>query len=250
MSSPGYLRNSLPAVMEIQLRDTPSPEPAPQEPCETPYDELDPAARREEIANAITHGLGLVLSLIGLVALLRWAVMRGDRVHVATSAVFGISLVLTYAASTCFHSCRRSRLRRRLLIADHIAIFFLIAGTYTPFAFIFFEGTLRVVILTVVWAMALGGAVFKLFYTGRYRKLETAWYVAMGWLVLFTLKPLLAAAGAACLSFLAAGGLLYTGGVVFFLWERLPYNHAIWHGFVIAGSAFHYAAVVLYVLPA
>lgn len=203
----------------------------------------------EELANSLTHGIGLLLSTAGLIALIYLAFSRGSSAHMTSAWVFGGSLVGMYAASTLYHGARKLRLKRILRIVDHIAIFFLIAGSYTPFLLVHFEGLLQTVLLITIWALALIGTAFKLFFTGRFVLLSTSFYVLMGWLIVLALDPLLAVIPFECALWLLSGGLLYTGGVAFFIWERLPYNHAIWHLFVIGGSTCHYAAVVLYVMP-
>ncbi|NBC16481.1 MAG: hemolysin III family protein [Bacteroidetes bacterium] len=207
--------------------------------------------RAEAWANTLTHGVGLLLSLVGLGFILALA-LQGDGVHVVGGTVFGITLVLMYTASTLYHasvSSRRAKLQHLLHTLDHIAIYLLIAGTYTPFLLLYFDGGLLWTLLCLQWGIALAGAVFKLFFTGRFRVLSVLVYVAMGWMIVFAAKPLLEAAPVGCVAWMAAGGLCYTFGVVFYGWRQLPYNHAIWHLFVLAGSFCHYLAVVRYVLP-
>ncbi len=201
----------------------------------------------EEIANSVTHGLGLILSFAGLVILIQIA-MQAGLLHIVGSTVFGISLVLMYAASTLYHSFRTPRIKRILRIIDHIAIYYLIAGSYTPFLMLLFDGKWRWGLLLVVWGLALAGTIFKLFFTGRFERASTLLYVGMGWMVVAFGRPLLDAIPSGGLVLLLAGGLLYTGGVIFFMWERLPFNHAIWHLFVLGGSCCHYFAVTLYLL--
>ncbi len=202
----------------------------------------------EEMANSVTHGVGLALSLVGLAVLLFFA-SRGEWVHLIGSAVFGVTLVFMYTSSTLYHSFRVPRLKRLWRLIDHIAIYCLIAGTYTPFVLVFFGDTQGWMLLSLVWGVALFGVVFKIFFLGRFPVFSTLLYIAMGWLVILELDTLLAAVPTGGLWWLAAGGLAYTMGVAFFAWERLPYNHAIWHLFVLAGSACHYVAVVRYALP-
>lgn len=204
----------------------------------------------EEAANWLTHGLGLLLSLIGLFALVWPAITRGDLAHITSAWVFGGSLVFMYAASTLYHAFRDPRVKSILRIADHVAIYFLIAGSYTPFLLVHFEGRYQTTLLAAIWTLALVGTLFKLFFTGRFLRLSTSFYLLMGWLAMIALEPFLRALPAACVLWLLAGGLLYTGGVAFFLWEQLPFSHAIWHLFVMGGSTCHYTAVLLYVIPA
>lgn len=201
---------------------------------------------REEVASAVTHGAGLLLAVAGVPVLIVLGALRGSALHVTTYAVYGGSLVACYAASTLYHASQRPRLKHVLRIIDHAAIYLLIAGTYTPFVLLNLERPWSIVLLALVWAIALGGCVFKLFCVDRYEGFSTALYLLMGWLAVIAIKPFMAAVPLPALLWLLAGGLFYTGGVVFFLWERLPYNHAIWHLFVIAGSACHYVAILRY----
>ena len=202
--------------------------------------------RAEEWANSITHGVGAVLSVVGLFVLLAFAVARDEISLVVGSSIFGATLVFMYTASALYHGVRTPRVKRLLRIIDHVAIYLLIAGTYTPFALLYYDGGLLWTLLCLEWGIALAGSVFKIFFTGRFAKLSTAVYLAMGWIVVLAAKPLLASAPLGCIAWMAAGGLCYTGGVVFYAWERLPYNHAIWHLFVLAGSVCHYLALALY----
>ena len=200
----------------------------------------------EEWANSITHGIGVVLSVIGLPVLILSALTRGEVSLVAGSSIFGGSLVIMYAVSTLYHSFRKPRLKHILRIIDHSAIYLLIAGTYTPFVLLYFDGGWVWTLLCLEWGIAVVGIVFKLFFTGRFGVASTVVYMVMGWLAVVGLKPLLAAAPLGCVAWIAAGGLLYTGGVVFYAWRRLPFNHAIWHVFVLGGSVCHYLALALY----
>ena len=202
--------------------------------------------RAEEWANSITHGIGAVLSIIGLPVLIVMAVARGEISLLIGCSIFGGALVFMYAASTLYHSFQKPALKRILRIVDHSAIYLLIAGTYTPFALLYFDGGWGWALLCLEWGIALVGIVFKLFFTGRFGITSTIIYIAMGWLAVIVLEPLLAAAPLGCVAWMAAGGLCYTGGIVFYAWERLPYNHAIWHVFVLGGSLCHYLALALY----
>jgi hemolysin III len=204
---------------------------------------------REELANRLTHGLGALLSVVGLVLLVVFSARHGDAWHVVSTAVFGTTLVLLYTSSTWYHSVSDDRLRARLQKFDHAAIFLLIAGTYTPFELVTLRGPWGWSLFGIVWGLAIAGIVVKFWLAGRFRLLSTAIYLAMGWLVMIALKPLMAALPAGGLKLLVAGGLFYTGGAVFYLWKRLPYHHAIWHLCVLGGSACHWAAVFLHVVP-
>ena len=202
---------------------------------------------REEIASSITHGAGLVLAVAAAPVLVVLGGLRGGTVHVASFSIYGSSLVLCYAASTLYHAFQRPRLKHVFHILDHAAIYFLIAGTYTPIVLLSMNDPWGWTLLGGVWALALIGCVFKIFFVGRFHYLSTAIYVVMGWLVVLALEPFLASVPPAVFGWLLAGGVSYTAGVAFFVWERLPYNHAVWHLFVIGGSACHYAAMLIYV---
>lgn len=205
---------------------------------------LPAATRAEEWANSLTHGVGLVLSVIGLGVLL--VVAWGEISLVVGCSIFGGTLVFMYAASTLYHGLQHPSLKRLLRLLDHIAIYLLIAGTYTPFVLLYFDGGWVWTMLCLEWGIALAGIVYKLFFMGRHPIFSTTIYLAMGWLAVVGLDPLLSAAPPGCLLWMAAGGLCYTGGVAFYAWDRLPFNHAIWHLFVLAGSVCHYLALALY----
>lgn len=203
----------------------------------------------EELANAVTHGVGLVLSIVGWIGLLLLSGLAGDGWDLAASAVFGGTLVFLYTTSTVYHCVRTPRLKRTLRLLDHIAIFLLIAGTYTPFTLVLMREGWGWSVLALVWGLALAGLLFKLFSVHRFHPAATTLYLLMGWLgVLFT-DPMSAALPAGGLLLIAAGGLAYTVGTVFYGWHSLRYSHAVWHVFVLVGSICHYAAVVMYVLP-
>jgi hemolysin III len=204
----------------------------------------------EERANTITHGIGAVLSLIGGSSLIIFAARSGDAWRVVSAAVFGTALLLLYSASTVYHAVQQGQAKARLEILDHAAIYLLIAGTYTPFTLVDLRGPWGWSLFGVIWGLALLGVIAKLFLTGRFSRLSTLTYVAMGWLVVVALVPALRALPTSALVWLVAGGLLYTAGTFFFHCDRLPYAHAIWHLFVLAGSACHMAAVTTQVLPA
>lgn len=201
----------------------------------------------EEVAGAITHGVGLVLSIVGLVVMIN--ISAGDPWRFAGGVVFGSTLVLLYLSSTLYHSFSGPQTKSVLQIIDHSAIYLLIAGTYTPISLVTLHGTWGWSLLGVVWAMAIGGVVIKsVMRKNREHWISTALYLLMGWLVVVALGPLIRAMPTGGLVLLVAGGLCYTGGVAFFAWQKLKYNHAIWHLFVLAGSICHALAVILYVL--
>src|SRR6185369_16151129 len=204
----------------------------------------------EELANSITHGVGVALSVVGFVVLLVLSITQGSAWHIVGCSIFGITLILTYLASTLYHSLHRSSFRRVLQILDHSAIYLLIAGTYTPFTLINLRGFWGWTLFGLVWTLSLAGIIFKLLHGDRFKVVSTVGYVAMGWIAVIAIKPLFAAVPMAGILWLVAGGLCYTIGVIFFAWKRLPFSHAVWHLFVVAGSICHYFAVLFYVLPA
>ena len=204
----------------------------------------------EEFANSVTHGVGLGLSLAGLVVLIILTALRGTAWHVVSCTIYGSTLVILYAASTLYHSIQSPRAKRVLRIIDHGAIYLLIAGTYTPFTLVNLRGGLGWTLFGVVWGLAALGIVFKVFHVDRFPIASTLVYLSMGWLVVIAWKPMITLIPVGGIALIAAGGAAYTLGVFFFAANKIPYNHAIWHVFVLAGSIFHYVAVLLYVLPA
>lgn len=203
----------------------------------------------EELAHALTHGFGLIASAVGLVLLVVFAAQHGTVSHVVGFAIFGVTLVLLYAASTLYHSVRGEDRKRLFQKLDHAAIFLLIAGTYTPLMLSGVGGAWGWTLLAIVWGLAVAGVVSQLFMAGRFRVATTLAYVVLGWLIVVAMKPLIASVPASTLWLLLAGGLSYTVGVVFYLWKRLRYHHAVWHAFVLGGSTCHYLAVLMLVLP-
>ncbi|MFO7536388.1 MAG: hemolysin III family protein [Kiritimatiellia bacterium] len=211
--------------------------------------EARPYTKAEEFANSFTHGVGAVLSIVALVLLSTWAASRGNPWLIGSCTVYGITLTLLYLASTLYHGVRSPRAKRILKVVDHASIFLLIAGTYTPFLLGPLRGPWGWTLFGLVWGIALGGIVMKLFWTGRFRLLSTLLYLAMGWIVVIAFKPLVHNLPMGGLLLLAAGGLLYTLGTVFYLWKQLLFGHAIWHAFVLAASACHFFSILLYVIP-
>jgi hemolysin III len=204
---------------------------------------------REEIANAVTHGFGALLAIVGLAVLTSFAALHGDVWHITACAIFGAAMVLCYTASTLYHGIPIESAKQVLRALDHSSIFLLIAGTYTPFMLVNLRGPWGWSLLAVIWALAIGGIALRLTLRGRRHGIVVGLYIAMGWVVVVAVQPMLQHVALGGLALLAAGGLAYTGGVVFYKWKRLPYNHAIWHGFVLLGSALHFFAVLFYVIP-
>lgn len=205
----------------------------------------------EELVNTLTHGVGLVLSIAGFAVLLSLAIMRGGAWRIVSCAIYGSTLVCLYTASTLYHSSRSRRMKRILRVCDHSAIYLLIAGTYTPFLLVNLRGGWGWSLFGVVWGLAMAGILFKVWFVEHFSVLSTAVYLLMGWLAVLAIKPMVRSVPLSGFLWLLAGGVLYTMGVVFFAWKKVPHNHAIWHGFVLAGSACHYFAVLCSViLPA
>lgn len=199
---------------------------------------------REEFASAITHVVGAAAALLASIVLVVVAANGGTVWQVVSAIVFGIALLMLYSASALYHSSKGIVARTRFKVFDHCAIYVLIAGTYTPFTLIGLHGVLGWWLFGAVWALALAGVIFKLFYTGRFRLLSTAIYLAMGWLVIVAIKPVMAALDAWTFGWMIAGGAFYTLGTFFYHRESIRYSHAIWHLFCIGGSASHYVAVL------
>jgi hemolysin III len=205
--------------------------------------------KKEEIVNIATHGIGFLLSIAALVLLVVFASIYGDAWHIVSYSIYGTSLVILYLASTLFHWSTKPSRRLKLNIFDHASIYILIAGTYTPLLLVTLRGPWGWSLFGVVWGMAIIGIVLKFFFTGRFNKLSTLAYVIMGWVVIIALKPLIENLSTPGLIWLSIGGLSYSIGAIFFLLNKIPYNHAIFHFFVLGGSIAHFVTIFWYVLP-
>lgn len=205
-------------------------------------------SKREEIANAITHGLGVLLSVAVTSILLVFAVWKGTAVHIVSFAVFGGTMLALYTASTLVHAFPKGRVKDIFEIMDHAAIYLFIAGTYTPIVLIVVGGALGWTLFGVVWGLAISGVVFKVFFTKKFVVLSTLGYVAMGWLITFAFQDISANMPPAGIQLLVAGGIIYTLGSIFYVWRSFPFHHAVWHLFVLAGSVMHFL-MMFYVLP-
>jgi hemolysin III len=203
----------------------------------------------EEKINIISHAVGFILSIIALVLLVRHATRHGDVWHIVSFSIFGASLIILYAASSFYHSAKKSELRNRLNIIDHASIYVLIAGTYTPFTLVTLKGTIGWVIFGISWGLALTGIILKLFFTGKYNLMSTIMYVLMGWVIVFAIKPLMNNLPLEGLRWLVAGGISYTIGAILYGIKKIKFNHAIFHMFVLMGSFCHFMSVFFYVLP-
>lgn len=203
----------------------------------------------EEWLNSITHGIGALLSVIGTILLIMGASKVGDPWKIVSFSIFGASLILLYAASSIYHGTQHPRLRRLLQTFDHCAIFLLIAGTYTPFLLVNLRDSVGWILFAIIWSLAIGGIILKLVYQHRYELVRVGIYLAMGWLIVFASSDLAANLSSTALNLTIAGGVVYTLGVGFYLADRIPYMHAVWHLFVIGGSACHFSAIYVGVLP-
>lgn len=204
-------------------------------------------SKREELVNAVTHGLGIILGIIGLIILLQNDTELSPYSSISIW-IYGLSIIVLYAASTTYHVVTDATWKRRARILDHISIYYLIAGTYTPVCLISLLNSSGVWMFWTVWGIALFGTLLKLFFTGRFEKLSLLLYLFMGWVIVFDLTNVIHSFSAQGLWLLALGGAFYTIGTIFYAIHRIPYNHGIWHLFVLAGSIFHYFFVLLDVI--
>jgi hemolysin III len=205
--------------------------------------------KKEEIANAITHGIGALLSLVALIWLVVAASEYGTVWHVVSFSIYGAMMLLLYLSSTLVHSFPEGKVKDIFEICDHASIYLFIAGTYTPFLFIVVKGALGWTLFGIIWGLALVGVVFKLFFAKKFLYLSTLFYIIMGWLVVIAWKPLMAGLPDGGAVLLLIGGLLYTFGAIFYVWRGFPFHHAVWHIFVLAGTVTHFFGILFYVLP-
>jgi hemolysin III len=203
----------------------------------------------EEIAHSITHGIGIVLAIAALAILTSFAAVFGTARHIVGCSIFGATMIILYTASTLYHSLQNEKAKKVFRVFDHSAIFLLIAGTYTPFTLITLKGAWGWTLFGVVWGLAIIGIVLQTVSNMRFQVLSLVLYLAMGWIGIVAVRPMISLLPVSGLVFLAAGGLSYTLGVVFYVWERLPFNHAIWHVFVLGGSVSHFFAILFGVIP-
>ncbi|QQK75201.1 hemolysin III family protein [Salicibibacter cibarius] len=205
--------------------------------------------KKEEIANAVTHGIGSLLSIAALVLLIVYATHIGTPLHIVSVSIFGATMLLLYVCSTLVHSFPKGKAKNLFEILDHSSIYLFIAGTYTPVLFHALDGALSWALFGIIWGLAITGIVFKALFVKRFRVLSTLIYIVMGWIIVIAWGPLAAVVPTGGLVLLLIGGVFYTTGAFFYLWGRFPYHHAIWHIFVIAGSAAHFFAILFYVIP-
>jgi len=203
----------------------------------------------EEIANAVTHGIGAALSVVGLVYLVYKAAATGGAREITAVTVYGISLILLFTFSTLYHSLTPPRAKKVFRVFDHAAIYLLISGTYTPFLLICFDGFFGWSVFIGIWTLSISGILFEIFFIGRFRKFSTFLYILLGWISIFLIRKLLQVVPGEGIFWLGVGGAFYTLGVVFYAWRKLPYSHFIWHLFVLSGAVAHYIAITEYLLP-
>jgi len=204
---------------------------------------------KEEIAHSVTHGIGALMSVIGLVMLIVYSSKYGDAWHIVSSSIYGLTLIALYTSSTLYHSVTIPDLKKVLQRLDHAAIFLLIAGTYTPFTLVNLRGGWGWTLFGMVWSIAIAGMIMELIIKKRYQRISIGLYLGLGWLVMIAIEPMITNVAPGGLILLLVGGLFYSLGVIFYVWKTLVYHHAIWHLFVLAGSASHFFAVFLYVIP-
>lgn len=197
----------------------------------------------EEIANAITHGIGALLSISAIVLLVIFSHKNPSKL--ISTTIYSSTLFILYLSSTLYHSMTNKKAKNLFEIFDHASIFLLIAGTYTPFALTVLKGKIGWLIFSIVWILAILGIIFKVFFVKKFVIFSTLLYIAMGWLVIFVLKPLSIKLNHFGMLFLFIGGIFYTAGTIFYIWRKIPYHHAFWHIFVLAGSIFHFFAIIL-----
>lgn len=203
----------------------------------------------EEIMNSITHGIGTLLSLIALIVLVYIGVAHKDIIQIVSFSIYGVSLILLYLASTLYHAIPNPGTKRKLRVFDHAAIYLLIAGSYTPFLLIGLKGTWGWTLMAVIWGLALLGVSFKLLFIEHFQKLSVLTYILMGWISVIMIKEMVANIPIGGLIWLAAGGVFYTVGVIFYALKKVPYMHGVWHLFVLGGSLCHFIAIYLYLAP-
>jgi hemolysin III len=198
-----------------------------------------------ETINSFSHGLGVLFGIIGMPILI-WCAIKNNHISAITgAAIYGVSFLMLFTFSTLYHGFNKPAIKKKLKVLDHISIYFLIAGTYTPFILIYVNNTFGITLLFVLWGLTLIGIFFKLFFTGRFELVSTAIYVLMGWILFAGGKTFFTAMPAPVIALLATGGVLYSAGVVFYLWQKLTYHHFIWHLFVLAAAICHYAAILI-----
>lgn len=204
---------------------------------------------KEEIANGVTHGIGILFGIISLVILLIMSIKKNDVLSIVAFSIYGGCFILMYLCSTLYHSVQNEKAKKVLRVFDHSSIFLFIAGSYTPIALLTMTGYLRIGILSLIWGIAIFGVVFKIFTIGKFDKyngISLAIYIAMGWVAVLTIKPIINMTSINFFLWLLGGGLLYTLGTIFYSNKKIPYNHAIWHMFVLFASVAHFIGILIH----
>lgn len=204
---------------------------------------------KEEIANSVTHGIGVLFSIAALIILIIHSSLHGSIWHIISFTIFGVTMVLLYTSSTLLHSLPKGKAKNIFEILDHSSIYFFIAGTYTPFLFVVIRGWEGWTLFGIVWGLAISGSIFKAFFVKKFLFTSTLLYILMGWLIVFRWGTIVENLHPNGVLLLIIGGVLYTGGAVFYVWRGFKYHHAVWHIFVLGGTVTHFFAVLLYVLP-
>ncbi|PRY87135.1 PAQR family membrane homeostasis protein TrhA [Mongoliibacter ruber] len=200
---------------------------------------------KEEFANSITHGFGILFSIVAISLLVTFSILNGSTIEIVSSSVFGASILFLYTFSTLYHAIQEEKIKSWLRTFDHIGIYLLIAGTYTPFLLLTIGGTLGWIFFGIVWGLALFGLIFKIFFTHRFKKASLILYLGMGWMAIFLVKPLYSNLDPSILGLIAAGGISYTLGTIFYTRPAMRFAHTIWHLFVLTGTVFHFIAILL-----
>lgn len=210
--------------------------------------EIHVFTKREEIAHAITHGIGALLSIAGLVLLIVFSSFSGNPWKIVSVTIFGVTMLLMYISSTVVHSLPEGKWKDIFQIFDHSSIYLFIAGTYTPFLLVHIRSNIAWILFGIIWGIAIVGILFKVFFVKKFLVLSTMFYILMGWLIVLVWGPLTETIHSNGIMLLIIGGVIYTVGAVFYMWRKIPYHHVIWHLFVIAGSMFHFFAVFYYII--
>lgn len=206
-------------------------------------------AKGEQIANSITHSLGILFGIVALVVLLVFSIGKKDIISIVAFSIYGACLIFMYLSSTLYHSVKSEKAKKILRVFDHSSIYLFIAGTYTPIALLSMEGKLRLGIMIAIWSIAISGVIFKISTVSKfdkYKVVSLALYIGMGWLAIFTIKPIIRMTSLNFFLWILAGGLVYTIGTIFYSIKKIPYNHAIWHLFVLGGTVLHFVGIFLY----
>ncbi|MGO3183928.1 MAG: PAQR family membrane homeostasis protein TrhA [Aequorivita sp.] len=200
---------------------------------------------QQELVNSIIHGFGIIFGIVGIPILIAFAIKSDNTLGVIGAAIYGFCFLQLFTSSTLYHGFQHAEAKRVFQILDHISIYFLIAGTYTPFLLIYMNNTFGITLLTVLWSLTAVGIVFKIFFTGKWNIISTLAYIAMGCIMVVGGRTFFNAIPAGVMAMILIGSVLYLLGVIFYLWKKYPYNHAVWHFFVLAAAVCHYVAILM-----